>query len=771
MPTSQFSSLRGHDGSIRVPDMVVLTVGALSACAIAVGSVAGVPEWWPMVIYGLVSGGAGTWLLSVRNAASDPGWRRYLGAALVLWGTGQLLMAAQIALDRYSSPNVADLVSTAAFPVLAAGITRAVRSEAFVRPVLRMVIDAVLMGSASSVLVWRLVFQPGDLTGSTQFFVALVTGIDFVVGAFGLLVYIRRPGRSTGLFALGLVLFAIADAGASYRDDLNAAVPAVACALYCIAMTGFAVGTRMVVPEPADGQDVRRDVREASATIVITAVVVTAAMVHVAVYRRVPTLPPIVFTVFTILAFFVRHLVDHAQRGDLFARLRSQLVTDPLTGVSTRYVLDDLDGRRAPSTLDVIVVGVEGLGRLNSSKGHAEGDALLVRVGGALRDEFPDALAIVRVDSDEFVIVVNRVDVPIEIAVLARDVTHEASIATLDTSVRVRATVGVASGKLADRDVFDVIGRAQRARHLATTTPGISVRMYDDAMLARDERDRFIDARLPKAIERGDITVHFQPIVLLTTGRVVGVESLARWTDPLLGVVNPLEFIGRAEATGHIDALGLSILRQAARAAVSLGLPARQIAMGVNVSASQLRRHHAGRGFADDVAVILAECGLPPGLLAIAVTESMLVEEHGPAVDELHRLHSMGVQIVIDDFGSGHWALGYFRWLTADVVKIDSSLVATLAHDERSRAVVASIVDLSRRIGMETIAEGVEDDDVAATAAHLGVNALQGWNYARAVPYDDLARTIDQLDARADAIRMAVGIAPVPARAGARAGS
>jgi predicted signal transduction protein with EAL and GGDEF domain len=613
--------------------------------------------------------------------------------------------------------------------------------------------------------------QPGELSGATEFFVAFVTGVDFVVGAFGLLVFIRRPQRATGLFALGLLSFAIADVGATFRADLDAAVPAVACALYCIAMTGFAVGARTVVPEPADGDDMRRDLREASVTIVITAVVVTAALIHVAVYRRVPTLPPIVFTVLTILAFFVRHLADHAQRGDLFARLRSQLVTDPLTGVSTRYVLDDLDAQRAPSTLDVIVVGVEGVGRLNRSKGHAEGDALLVRVGGALRDGFPDALAIVRVDSDEFVIVADRADVPIEAAVLARDLTHEAAIATLDTSVRVRATVGVASGQMADRDVFDVIARSQRARHLATTTPGISVRMYDDAMLARDDRDRFIDARLPKAIERGDITVHFQPIVLLATGRVVAVESLARWTDPLLGVVNPVEFIGRAEATGHIDALGLSILRQAARAAVSLGLPARQIAMGVNVSASQLRRHHAGRGFADDVATILAECGLPPDLLAIEVTESMLVEEHGPAVGELHRLHSMGVQIVIDDFGSGHWALGYFRWLTADVVKIDRSLIATLADDERSRAVVASIVDLGRRIGMETIAEGVEDDDVAATAAHLGVNALQGWNYARAVPYDDLVRTIDQLDARADAIRMAAGIAPVPARAEARVGS
>jgi diguanylate cyclase len=446
----------------------------------------------------------------------------------------------------------------------------------------------------------------------------------------------------------------------------------------------------------------------------------------------------------------------------LLDQLTSQATHDALTGVGNRYALDEMGQRHVTDDADVVVVGIDGLVAYTSAHGHAESDGILVRVAAALCRRFAGAYGIVRLDSDEFAIVVPRLDGIDELAIAAQDAAAEAMASGVESTVRLSVTSGAASGRPLDRDLFDPVGRAQRARHLASITPNISVRVYDDQLQASDERDRLIDERLITAIPAGEIVPHFQPIVDVASGLVSGVEALARWTDPLLGVVNPDEFIGRAEATGQIGALGLCVLRQSVQAATTLGLEARDIAMGVNVSPSQLRRRYRdGGGYADKVSQVLAESGLRPRSLVVEVTESMLIEEHDPAIDELRRLHDLGVSIAIDDFGSGYWALGYFRWLDADIVKIDRSLVVQLAHDARSKAVVASIVGLAERMGMRTIAEGVEDEEVARAAEELGVSALQGWVYSRAVPLVQLPRTIDLLN-RSSGVRPVM--APVATR-------
>lgn len=738
------------EAPMRVSDTVVLVIGVVAAGAIgAVALVPGHVEWATPAIYSAVTLGAGTWLLTARRVASDPRWRRYLGCAIVLWGLGQLVVAVETYTERHASPSLGDVISVLAFPMMIVGITRAVRSEAFVRPVLRMTIDAVLMASASTLLVWRLTEGTHEHTAVETSVALGVLWLDAVVGCFGLLLFIRRPLRSTALLALGLATFGIADASTTLATLNGATATAVGGVLYCLGFTTAATGARIVVPEPNDGDDLARDLRQAVITMVITALVVTAAIAHIAVERRVPALELIVIGMVTVAAFFVRHFVDHHQRAVLLDQLTSQATHDALTGVGNRYALDDLGQRHATDEADVLVVGIDGLAAFTAANGHAESDVVLVRVANALRRRFTDALGIVRLDSDEFAIVVAQHGAIDLLAIAAQDAALDAVTSDVDSTVRLSVTSGASSGQHFDRDLFDPVGRAQRARHLASVTPNISVRVYDEQLRAGDERDRLIDERLVTAIPAGEITAHYQPIIEVASGRVVGVESLARWTDPLLGVVNPDEFIGRAEATGQIGALGICMLRQAVQAATGLGLDARDVGMGVNVSPSQLRRRYRdGGGFADKVAQVLGEAGMRPEALMVEVTESMLVEEHDPAIDELRRLSDLGVGIAIDDFGSGYWALGYFRWLDADIVKIDRSLVSQLACDARSRAVVASIVDLANRMGMRTIAEGVEDDEVALAAKELGVSALQGWAYSRAVPLVQLTRTIDLLDAR-----------------------
>ncbi len=731
----------------RPADLVAFALGVSTAFVIAIGDVfTSVAPWLFMVMYGLAAGCSGGWLLATRYSESDRRWRQLFGITLIVWGAGQVVLAVELRFGKPVAPSLGDLISVAAFPIFVAGMTRAVWSESFVRPVLRMVIDALLMSSVVALLVWRLVVEPGGVASDAAMFAAFALPSTVLVASFGMLVFIRRPGVPTGLFAGGLTVFAVADLMATFRADLSAPVSGLASALYAIAMPLFATGARMASPEPNDGDDVRRDLREASMTIVITAAVVMAVLVHVVVVRRVPTVTPIVYTLIAVAAFFARHLADHAQRHVLFGRLREQALADPLTGIGNRFALDAIGARLDLERVAVIVVGIDGMHEFGAAHGQEERDALVVRVARGLARWFDDGIAVVRLESDEFAIVINASDDVADSGSVARQVTHQAISRGAPARPLVRVVVGMAIGVEGDRSVFDVVIRAQRARHLARTSVTGPVRCYDAALRQQDERQHLIDERLPGAIDVDGISAHFQPIVSLARGDVVGVEALARWDDPVLGQVRPDEFIERAEATDQIDRLGLSILRQAAEAAMTLGFPGRGITVAVNVSPAQLRQHGGRVRFADQVAEVLALTGLPARLLVVEVTESLLVEEHDPAVDELRRLTAMGVQVGVDDFGSGFWALGYFRWLPADVLKIDRSLVCTLVDDERSRAVVASIVHLARRTGMTTIAEGVEDDQTARVAGELGVRFAQGWAFGRPVPAERLAAEIARIE-------------------------
>lgn len=732
----------------RPADLVAFALGVSTAFVIAVGDVfTSADPWVFMVMYGLAACCSGVWLLATRYSESDRRWRQVFGVALIVWGAGQIVLAVELRLGTAMAPSLGDLVSALAFPIFVAGITRAVWSEAFVRPVLRMVVDALLMSSVLALLIWRLVVEPSGVTTDAQMFAAFALPTTLLVASFGMLVFIRRPEVPTGLFACGLTVFAVSDLMATFRADLAAPVSGFGSAMYAVAMPLFATGARMASPEPNDGDDVTRDLREASMTIVITALVVMAVLVHVVMVRRVPTATPIIYTLIAVGAFFARHLVDHAQRHALLGRLREQALADPLTGIGNRFALDAVSARVDPEHVAVLVVGLEGMHEFAAAHGQEERDVLLVRVARGLARWFHDGIAVVRLESDEFAVVIPNGEDVADSGSVARQVAHQAIGRGAPARPVVRVVVGVATGLAGDRTVFDAVIRAQRARHLARTSPNWPIRWYDDALRQQDEREQLIDARLPGAIDVDGISAHFQPIVSLARGAVVGVEALARWDDPVLGRVGPDEFIARAEATDQIGRLGLSILRQATEAAMALGFPGRGLTVAVNVSPAQLRQHGGGIRFADQVAEVLAHSGLPARLLVVEVTESLLVEEHDPAVDELRRLTAMGVQVGVDDFGSGFWALGYFRWLPADVLKIDRSLVCTLVDDERSRSVVSSIVHLARRTGMTTIAEGIEDDETARVAGELGVRFAQGWAFGRPVPAERLAEEIDRIEA------------------------
>jgi EAL domain-containing protein (putative c-di-GMP-specific phosphodiesterase class I) len=230
------------------------------------------------------------------------------------------------------------------------------------------------------------------------------------------------------------------------------------------------------------------------------------------------------------------------------------------------------------------------------------------------------------------------------------------------------------------------------------------------------------------------VNVRFQPIVDLRENRLAGAEALARWRDPDLGDVAPAEFIPLAEQTGLVTELGEYLLHSTFQACRDAGYFDEDLRVSCNVSPVQLR----APGLDVVIEQTLAEYGIAPDRLVIEITESVLVEEDGPAVRTLRRIADLGVTVAIDDFGTGYSALGYLRRLPAGMLKVDRSMTRDVMVDAESRALVGAIVDLGRAVGLDVVVEGVEAKEVGALALDLGAAYAQGLWYGDAMPVEDV---------------------------------
>lgn len=237
--------------------------------------------------------------------------------------------------------------------------------------------------------------------------------------------------------------------------------------------------------------------------------------------------------------------------------------------------------------------------------------------------------------------------------------------------------------------------------------------------------------RLGHAIESQALELHYQPLMDLSSGRLVGVEALCRWTDSRLGSVPPDHFIQVAERTGQINALGRWVLRTACeRVATWAEVPGERAYVSVNVSPVQLRQP----GFVDEVCDALRDSGLAAEQLCLEITETAMVTDLDDAARTLHRLRAVGVQLALDDFGTGHSSLTLLRNLPLDVVKIDRSLVTGVATGAQDAVLVRLIVDAAHTLGLRVCAEGVEEAAQAQQLMALGCDTGQGWLFGRPAP-------------------------------------
>jgi predicted signal transduction protein with EAL and GGDEF domain len=310
---------------------------------------------------------------------------------------------------------------------------------------------------------------------------------------------------------------------------------------------------------------------------------------------------------------------------------------------------------------------------------------------------------------------------------------------------RVTASIGISTFPDDAHDEPSLMKHADIAMYHAKEEGKNNFQFYDGRLKARSLERLTIETHLRRAIERDELSLHYQAKVELATNRIAGVEALLRWNSPELGAVTPAKFIPLAEETGLILAIGKWVLRTACAQSVAwqrAGLP--PIRVAVNLSPRQL----ADPGLVADVRGILHESGLQPDLLELEVTESSVMHNVDRAVEVMTALRAMGVRLAIDDFGTGYSSLAQLKRFPIDTLKVDRSFIREIPDDPEDRAIAEAIIAMGRTLSLTVVAEGVE---TAAQEQFLRAHAchqVQGYHFNRPVPADEVAELLRGLGRR-----------------------
>ena len=463
-------------------------------------------------------------------------------------------------------------------------------------------------------------------------------------------------------------------------------------------------------------------------------------------------------------------MIERARRESMSheAQLRGVAMYDSLTGLPNRHAFRFFLERalyraqRKREQIALLFIDLDNFKRVNDSLGHDVGDELLIEVSRRLDqcvrdadvvaraghgvhpvddDEEAQGARVARLGGDEFVLMLNDIRDSRGAAVVAQRMLDALALPVLvgGHSLLVSPSIGIAMGPADGADVETLVKSADIAMYAAKKNGRNRYEYFSESMGESASEQLSLESHLRRALEAGDIDVHYQPVLDAGTGLAASAEALARWTDPELGVVSPGRFVPVAEASGLVCSLGSHVLRRACTDATQWAPVAGASAspkVAVNVASEQFQDD----GFVDEVKTVLEETGLPPERLVLEVTERVAMASTTDIISSLHALKALGVEISLDDFGTGYSSLSYLSRLPIDTIKIDASFVRDLPGDEQATALTATIVAMGRRLGKELVAEGVETEEQRRFLAAEGAHKLQGWLFAKAMPTDQFSR-------------------------------
>lgn len=468
-------------------------------------------------------------------------------------------------------------------------------------------------------------------------------------------------------------------------------------------------------------------------------------------------------------------VADISDRRELQKRLRHLQMHDPVTRLPNRALFFERlsailepppyqDDRMAPrrGRIGLCYLGLDGFKAVNDTMGHRIGDQLLEAVAARLTDcaaqddphvrdgrhrHGPPLVA--RLGGDEFAVLVEDSAGTRQLTDLARRLLT-ALQKPFDLGGRrlsVSASIGVVERPVAGTSATGLVQAADTTLYWAKADGKARWTVFDPERNAHRMTRQTLSSNLRPAVERGEFTIEYQPLVGMADGVVCGVEALVRWNHPQFGMLSPNRFVAIAEEDGSIVQLGRWVLRSACRQARrwQLDHPSEPpLFISVNVAVRQVW----DSDLVTDVAEILAETGLEPGLLQLELTESAVMGSAGRPLQALQQLSDMGVRIAIDDFGTGYSNLAYLSRLPVSVLKLDGSFVRGFRHDDGAHAspadetIVEAMVHLAHRLGLTVTAECVETAGQAERLRRIGCDTGQGWLYSRAVAPERIAELI-----------------------------
>ncbi|MEC5406268.1 cyclic di-GMP phosphodiesterase [Paraburkholderia sp. MPAMCS5] len=423
-------------------------------------------------------------------------------------------------------------------------------------------------------------------------------------------------------------------------------------------------------------------------------------------------------------------------------RLTQLANTDSLTGLANRNAIQDkirsaLEEAAPGESVGILFLDLDNFKKVNDHYGHVFGDRLISDVSAAIALCLNEGDTLARLGGDEFIVLA------------AHGAAHELEATAQRILERMRTpfslglvevytgcSIGIARCPEHGDNMESLIRAADTAMYVAKDEGKRTHRVFSEDMNRKVAEYMWLDTNLRRGLEEGQLTLHYQPKLLLSNGAVQGVEALVRWNSPERGQIMPAEFIRYAEESGLIGVLGRWVMETAAKQAAQWKADGYNLRIAINVSARQLVDTAVVRHFTE----ALQQANLDPCLIDVELTESCLIEDEAAAIDLIKQFRQLGAQVHLDDFGTGYSSLSQLGRIPLDVIKLDRSFVRSINADKKAQALVRSMVAVAQELDFKVVAEGIETESEETFMKGLGVEYVQGYLYAHPMPAAEFER-------------------------------
>jgi len=680
-------------------------------------------------------------LLAAARAATvrdrqRAGWTA-MAVALTLFAAGNLVWTTWVQfVVPVPFPSAQDVLFLPFYPVAYAGIYFLARDTLPRRQAQAVWLDGIIAALGAAAIQAAVVFKP-VADNNVGDYGDIVTNFAYPMGALvltALLVVVFavqgwRPDRQWWTLGAGLAFFAVADSVYSVKALDGTYVTGT------VLDSMWMIGTLLMATAAWQRPRVRPESARRTQPVIVPGAFLVSSLAIIVYATFEPVSPfAVIVATGTLLVAIIRMGFAFRQLQSL-AESKREARTDELTGLPNRRHFYEL--LRAALTADdrrdvaVLMIDLDRFKEINDSLGHSVGDEVLRQLGPRLARVVDGTGTVARLGGDEFGLLLSPLHDPAQaqrIAELVRDDLRRSF--TLDTiSLHVDASIGIAIAPDHGDAADTLLQRADIAMYEAK-------RAHQAWQVYSGFRDRHTRERLElmedvrNAIARGELVLHYQPKLDVATRAVTGVEALVRWQHPERGLLTPDRFLALFEQSGLIGPLALNVLDLAVAQQTDWARDDIHLSMAVNLSASNLSDEH----LPEKIFEVFDRWDTDPGNVVLEITEDSLMVDAEQSLEILERLHAQGVELSVDDYGTGFSSLAYLRDLPVNELKLDRAFLAAADSDERAVAIIRSTVDLAHSLDMRIVAEGVETDANLALVAELGCDAAQGYLLGRPAP-------------------------------------